>query len=694
MRHTNFLEAPMDEKKQSTLRMLFKQSFAETLETAQTFQQYLEQIKFLHKYDVNDQLFIHGQNPEARYLADFATWKKIGRHVKRGSKAIMTLEFSNNQMIASYYFNVNQTVGKVLDFPDYSWPDFITQERQDMIDSFTADLEDPVHRRLALEIGLAMVQSKALIQPIPEFEELAQLQNFRTFVEVMTKANEINRFLSKDILIYKTERSKEDEIDVSREPERTADPANGVSRKPTARSFWLNRRGKTEGRTASRVSDETDARRTNDLWPHYRQEGMGASSSTSGTDGATESVDLRVAAESGDSYQDSQQLSGTSNRDSDERTSVKQNDPEKGLEENTSSEPFLISSNEQSDSQASPKPEIFTEAVINDLLKTGTGTVDGRIRLYLNFFQTKNLKERIQFLKGEFGGYGRTLSIQGSTFSMMDSMPSKGIRILATVDGKEHKKIYKWKEIAERLEFLIAKNEYLTDEEKDRIKVYETKATDKFQSQTPSKEQTETEVKDEPDKAEEITLFDMDDFEATEEPLQDSGYGSEVAFVPMPKVEKPSVSVEKQESHNVITKGNNHFSFPLESLDAFYPKGIKDKIHANVGDILESDPEIHISEYVYKRLNGGYRDKPIITPRNGKAPTCVAHYAKDRSTRLVDDGKRIRPYSVLEYQRLQDFPDGFKFEGTDNDAYRQIGNAVPVDMGRWIGQQLKKYFES
>lgn len=36
--------------------------------------------------------------------------------------------------------------------------------------------------------------------------------------------------------------------------------------------------------------------------------------------------------------------------------------------------------------------------------------------------------------------------------------------------------------------------------------------------------------------------------------------------------------------------------------------------------------------------------------------------------------------------------DWFEFEGTENDAYRQIGNAVPVDMGRWIGQQLLKYF--
>lgn len=589
MRHTNFQEAHMDEKKQSTLRMLFKQSYAETVETVQSFQQYLEQIKFLHKYDVNDQLFIHGQNPEARYLADFATWKKIGRQVKHGSKAIMTLGFSNNQMMASYYFDVNQTVGKVLDFPDYSleehtWPDFLTQERQDMIDSFTADLEDPVHRRLALEIGLAMVQSKALIQPIPEFEEMPHLQNFRTFVEVMNKANEINRFLSKDILIYKTERSKEDEIDVSREPERTADPASGVSRKPTARSFWLNRRGKTEGRTASRVSDETDARGTNGLRPHYRQEGVGASSSTSGTDGATESVDLRGAAESGDSYQDSQQLSGTSDRTSDERTSVKQNDLETGLEEATSSEPFFVSADEQKDSSASLEADLFPESLITRLLKDGTGTVDGKFRVSLAFSQTKDMIQRVRFLKKEFGWYGKTLDLPGATFSSMNSRPDRGIQITKIVDGKEYEKDYKWIDIAGRIDFLIGRNEYLTAEEKERVNEVFQKTNELSQPidvSDPKDEATES-----LDKVEEITLFDMDDFEATEELLQDSGYGSEVAFLPMPKVEKPSVSVEKQESHNVTTKGSNHFSFPLESLDAFYPKATKDKIQANIDAIV------------------------------------------------------------------------------------------------------------
>lgn len=109
-------------------------------------------------------------------------------------------------------------------------------------------------------------------------------------------------------------------------------------------------------------------------------------------------------------------------------------------------------------------------------------------------------------------------------------------------------------------------------------------------------------------------------------------------------------------------------------------------------DIIDVGTEVYTPDYVYKRLNGAYRDKPIITDLNGLAPTCVAHYAKDRSTRLINDGKSIRPYSVREYARLQGFPDWFAFAGTDNDAYRQIGNAVPVDMGRWIGYQVKKYY--
>jgi DNA (cytosine-5)-methyltransferase 1 len=113
-------------------------------------------------------------------------------------------------------------------------------------------------------------------------------------------------------------------------------------------------------------------------------------------------------------------------------------------------------------------------------------------------------------------------------------------------------------------------------------------------------------------------------------------------------------------------------------------------------DILEKGTVVDLPKYVENRLNGKYRDKPIISDPyiDDFAPTCLAHYSKDISTRLILDGGIARPYTVREYARLQGFPDWFSFYGLPRDAYEQIGNAVPVDMGRWIGEQILCYFNN
>lgn len=112
-------------------------------------------------------------------------------------------------------------------------------------------------------------------------------------------------------------------------------------------------------------------------------------------------------------------------------------------------------------------------------------------------------------------------------------------------------------------------------------------------------------------------------------------------------------------------------------------------------DIVEHNVDMNIPQYVLNRINGKYRDKPIVSDPelDDLAPTCVAHYSKDRGTRLIKDGKNVRPYTVLEYARLQGFPDWFKFSGSNSDSYKQIGNAVPVPMGYWVGKQIVRYFE-
>lgn len=116
-----------------------------------------------------------------------------------------------------------------------------------------------------------------------------------------------------------------------------------------------------------------------------------------------------------------------------------------------------------------------------------------------------------------------------------------------------------------------------------------------------------------------------------------------------------------------------------------------------LAEIVEEHPEVEIPDYVYRRLDGDYRDRPIVSdPDKGDvAPTCVAHYAKDVSTRLVADPRfprGVRPYSVREYARLQGVPDSFRFAGTNRDAYRIIGNGVSVPVGEWVGAEALRYF--
>jgi len=55
--------------------------------------------------------------------------------------------------------------------------------------------------------------------------------------------------------------------------------------------------------------------------------------------------------------------------------------------------------------------------------------------------------------------------------------------------------------------------------------------------------------------------------------------------------------------------------------------------------------------------------------------------------------EETRPLTVREYARIQTFPDNWKFAGSISQQYKQIGNAVPVNLGYHIGDTIIKMLE-
>ena len=51
-----------------------------------------------------------------------------------------------------------------------------------------------------------------------------------------------------------------------------------------------------------------------------------------------------------------------------------------------------------------------------------------------------------------------------------------------------------------------------------------------------------------------------------------------------------------------------------------------------------------------------------------------------------------RPLTIREYARIQTFPDDWAFSGSMTAQYKQIGNAVPVNLAWAVGRSLIRLF--
>ncbi len=77
---------------------------------------------------------------------------------------------------------------------------------------------------------------------------------------------------------------------------------------------------------------------------------------------------------------------------------------------------------------------------------------------------------------------------------------------------------------------------------------------------------------------------------------------------------------------------------------------------------------------------------------NDPSPTLVTHPAMP-ATDLAHPTED-RPLSIEEYKKIQEFPESWQIEGSLLEQYKQIGNAVPISLGKAIGTLLLDYMNN
>lgn len=136
------------------------------------------------------------------------------------------------------------------------------------------------------------------------------------------------------------------------------------------------------------------------------------------------------------------------------------------------------------------------------------------------------------------------------------------------------------------------------------------------------------------------------------------------------------------------------FVFPEPSHgDDKFPKVTLRKV---IDSLVPEDPKYYFSK---RAVEGVKRAKPnmkraLAQDLDDQCLTISSHLAKvSLNSRdpvlLVDKNKELyRRFTPSEAAKIQSFPDNFDFAGSEGDAYRQIGNAIPPVMMWYLVKEI------
>ena len=158
------------------------------------------------------------------------------------------------------------------------------------------------------------------------------------------------------------------------------------------------------------------------------------------------------------------------------------------------------------------------------------------------------------------------------------------------------------------------------------------------------------------------------------------------AFTKIPRYYIQKIQMTSVSDCGMPIKRNR--SFIVGTKKDYHRKTFTKRTPPRLTDILEKGLEYgELPQYAKNRLNRVTKAYPavVIDPcMDWLTPPFTAHYAKDDSAILLQDGPIIRPFTVKEIARLNGYEDSFIFAGTPKEQIRQIGDSIGVGVADWV----------
>ena len=98
----------------------------------------------------------------------------------------------------------------------------------------------------------------------------------------------------------------------------------------------------------------------------------------------------------------------------------------------------------------------------------------------------------------------------------------------------------------------------------------------------------------------------------------------------------------------------------------------------------------HPRSYVRRGIFSMDEPSPTIRGVNRPMPNGYQVHANDP----VKTKEGIRPLTTKERSMVQTFPESFVFEGSKTDVEQMVGNAVPVNLAKFIGESINRYLDN